>query len=1118
MAAGLFDGLFAPKKKRDSTDADAASGASPGQSTTTNDTAGADGADVSVRETANTGLFATTAGPRTFTIPAHANFIDALAAGILAHRQHHDLPDWTILLPTRRAGRALAQALRRMVSDKHVDGSDVILLPKIVPLGDAEDIGPGGALNPSILALAPPVSRIQRQCELAQLLTAKARAQGEPLDPAGGLALAETLAEIIDEACEYDALIAKAEPLFAHLPQHLQDAGVFLKIIQDVWPARLDELDRLDPGAHQAARLRALAQSWSENPPPGPVLVAGSTGSAPATADLLAAIAHLPQGALVLPGLDTGLDDAAWDKLDDQHPQATLKRLLARLKISRTDVMAWPATTGAAAGVGSGDRGPYEGAKPASKQAPEQGGTRNAHHPGEARLRLINEALRPADATADWLERLEELGADTVRKGLAGLTVMPCPDEATHARAIGLAVRHALEQDPHADVVIVTPDRALGLRIETALRRWNIEADHSAGQPFPETPAGGFLLQILAFAAAPGDAAALCALVKHRLTQLGFARPRLRDVFAKFEVALRRGRLSHKGQSVHDMADHLALAELDENGQVLAGLAQVISAALSPLQDLSDAHAPVADFARALAEVAEAFTQTNEPASGTRVWAGPDGREAAGLIRTLMEETQALGEVTLPQFVRVFAAFAGGVSVRPPVKPAGVVRILGPLEARLMSGDLVILAGLNEGVWPKGLSGDPFLSAGMRQAAGLPPRERRIGQSAHDFAQAACAPRVMLTWSQRVDGAPAVPSRWIWRLQTLCRAAGVDADVQARSGPDNVSPDNVTPDFVALAQKLDARETVLADFGGRSGNGPDPDHIPLRPKALAPHPCPPLEARPRHLSVTRIKHLIRDPYAIFARDILKLSPLDPLNEPLGPRERGIALHAAMAELPDDLVGEALGTAFAASAETALLAHGLPRQALAVERPALAKIARWLAVWSQRWSDAGWGVAAREVSGTLTVDAPGGAFTLSARADRIDIGPAGTAVLDYKTGNPPTRSQVESGLEPQVSLEGVIAAQGGFDGIKPDHIAALTYIRLGGPAGGHELMIGEGDTAQELSKTALDGLERLIAIFDDPATPYVSHKLPLKRDDRGDYDQLARRGEWSRAGDDAQGQP
>jgi ATP-dependent helicase/nuclease subunit B len=408
--------------------------------------------------------------------------------------------------------------------------------------------------------------------------------------------------------------------------------------------------------------------------------------------------------------------------------------------------------------------------------------------------------------------------------------------------------------------------------------------------------------------------------------------------------------------------------------------------------------------------------------------------------------------------------------------------ILGPLEARLQRFDLTVLGGLNEGAWPQNAGADPWFSRPMRASLGLEQPERRIGLSAHDFAILAAGPRVLLTRSLKADGAPTIASRWLQRMKQLTSGlALVDA---------------LTPpcDYAHLAARM--------------------VDVPSAPRLMRPAPTPPVAARPRRLSVTEIETWLRDPYAIYARHVLKLRPLKALDEPIGPLERGTALHKALedfiakypGELPDDAAEE-----LARTADRVFDEAGIPKAALAVWRPRFLGAAHSLiGIERERRGDV---IASHlEKKGGQVFAAPGGDFTLTGVADRIDVLQDGrAAIIDYKSGAVPTTKQVERLLAPQLPLEAAILSEGGFPDIGKRITEALIYLSLadGKKAGKYKPI----ENAEELAIEAAAKLAGRIAQFDQPDTPYHPHVIPLYADSVGDYDHLARVREWSASGGD-----
>ncbi len=990
------------------------------------------------------GLFARP-GPRWFTIAAHRPFVEDLAQGLvdtLSPQGPEALAAAIVLTPTRRGARALAEAFLT------VSGGQAVLLPQVRALGDLDEGEPPFEPGALVLELPPAVSAYRRRFELARLVAENADMFERAIDAASALELADALAAFLDslqieEAAGEDRIDGLVE---GEMARHWQISARFLKLALQAWPRRLKALGLIDINERRVRLLNLLERQWTDHPPQAPLIAAGSTGTAPATARLLAAVAASPQGAVVLPGLDLDLADAAWAQVGEQHPQGAMKRLLERSRIQRVDVCIWPAA------------------------APDGKGQ------GRWRRRLINEGLRPALATADWRDQIQKIrdeaggGQDPIAEGLAGLSVIAGRSEEDTAGVAALLLREALET-PGKTAALVTPDRDLARRVSAKLARWGVAADSSAGAPLSHCPVGVLLALVARAATDPCDPVRLLAILKHPLIRLGLG-TETRDFGLR---ALER--LGLRGPRP---ADWDALAG---RLQAKAGPeAQAVLAAARAALDLvkpEDAFAAPMDRARHLTLAVEALAQDADGQLGA-LWGGPGGEVAAQLISALIGESDGLPPATASGFALLLERLMADATVRMGGGAHPRLRILGAIEARLVRADRLILAGLEEGVWPQAAPTDPFLSRPMRTALGLPPPERRIGLSAHDFAQAACAPEVYLLHSERREGAPAVESRWLWRLKTLVQGAGLSLPGR--------------PEAVAWARALDQ---------------PGP-YAP----APRPAPRPAVTARPRELPVTGVETLTRDPYAVYARTILKLRALDRPDEPMEARARGTAIHAAFekfAQLWPDVLPPDPAERFQALYMQALRDAGAPEAALARERALAAEAGAWVAEVERDRRAAGVRILV-EQQGRMTLDAPGGPFTLTARADRIELTTDGRAhVLDFKTGRAPSEKEVRTGFSPQLSLTGAILAAGGFAEIGSAAPGDLIYLRVTGrkPAGETIVRAAAGGESADLSAHALAGLVEMIRRYDDPAQPYRSRTAPqFVKTYRSDYDHLARVYEWS----------
>ena len=980
--------------------------------------------------------------PRWFTIPAHRPFVEDLASGLYAALSPlgpEALSDAVVLTPTRRGARALVEAFLKVGSEK------ALLPPQVRALGDLDEGEPPFEPGDIALDLPPAISPWRRRFELARLVSGASDRLERSLDAAGALELADALAGFLDSVEIEEAAPLKSLDGWVDLEmaKHWEISADFLRLAVEAWPARLKELGLTDVTARRVALLRALGKRWRDSPPPGVMVAAGSTGTAPAAAALLTAIAEAPQGAVVLPGLDQDLAEDAWRKVGEQHPQGAMKRLLALAGVERGQVGLWSPPS-----PGDGD--------------------------GRWRRRIINEALRPAEATDDWLGQIAKLraegateGVDPVAKGLTGLSIVVARHEEEAAGAVALLLREALET-PGRTAALVTPDAALARRVSARLSRWGVVADSSAGAPLAGFPVG-VLTSVMAKAAVdPFDPVLLLALAKHPFARFGLEPEDLARRAARLERSGLRGPRAEGWAPVERR-----LVEAGDTGEaidLLGSLRRVIEIARKPFAD-GPAAAPAAT--RALAEAMEALAADGLTADTGKLWSGAGGEAAATLIAAVIEEGDGLPEVTPSGFSALIDGLLAGETVRTGAGSHPRLHVLGAIEARLVRADLIVLAGLEEGVWPAAAPVDPFLSRPMRKTAGLPPPERRIGLSAHDFAQAACAPEVVLLRSERRGGAPAVASRWLWRLETLARGAG--AVIEARS------------EVLDWARALD-----------------EPGAFSPAPR---PKPTPPLEARPRKLSVTGVERWIRDPYGFYARSILNLRPLERPGEPVEARARGTAIHAAFERFAlehAETLPEAAHDIFAAYLMEALEAAGMPGARLARERALAVNVAPWVVDFERR----------RREGAQLLVEQQGELevvenFTLTAKADRIEVRAWAADVLDFKTGSPPSKKQVDSGLAPQLTLTAAILRHGGFAGVGKTEANELVYVRVsGGRVPGLEIVRGGGEESPDLAERALEGLRGRIAAFDDPDQGYLSWAAPqFINQYPGDYDHLARLWEW-----------
>jgi ATP-dependent helicase/nuclease subunit B len=1019
------------------------------------------------------------ATPRLYTIPPSAPFLTTLARALLSgdlplpggeKPDPLTLPLTTIYLPTRRSARALREAFLAEC------GGKALLLPRIHALGDAdedaaiifgaEEAGEtDGALGASAIGALPQRLALMRmilawgQAPSPGATEAKIEAIRWVNSPGQASSLAADLGRLMDfvegEEIDFSSLDTLVpEDLASHWEATIQ----FLKIVTEHWPQYLANNGRVSPVVRRNLLMAQETERLAQGSP-YPVIAAGSTGTVPATARLLKTIASLPNGAVVLPGLDMFLDDESWASLPKhpEHPQAGMAELLRKLGVERGDVstIAGSAPDGAA----------------------------------RARLHLVSEALRPAETTDQW-QRYLDTDAQDDRKSFAdaltGMRLVVAPTAHDEAEAIALILKSCIEEKGKT-AALVTPDRVLARRVAARLKDFGLAIDDSAGEPIAHTVPGAFLDLVIDAADKDFAPPELMALLKHPLTRLGRQAGEIRDTARAIERGAFRD--IYIGQGLNGITQALEAAHAEPKRRRFKLTTKEHDAALGLVQDLKAAFAPLTklfagpakhsarDLADAHAAVAESLARKAQDAPAD-LWRDAAGEALTMLLTELIQEGAGLS-MQAHEYPSFYRSLLAGQVVRPRAPAHPRLFIWGPLEARLQQPDLLILGSLNEGVWPRPQEAGPWLSRPMREKLGLSSPERRIGLSAHDFAQALGASSVYLTRALKVDGVPTVPSRWLQRLEALVGASGL---------ADKIMPEQP---WVAWARQRDS----VSSF--------DP--------AKPPQPRPPVKARPRALSVTRVERWIANPYEIFARNILKLEPLQPLGAEPDTAMRGSIVHDVLHQfskahadkLPDDIYGALMKTA-----DEQFTALGGSPRVEAFWRPHFQRFARWFAATEPARRES---ITATHTEVDGMRELPSG-FRLKARADRIDVTEDGSVVIyDYKTGKPPIPKHVDDLYAPQLPLEAAIAEAGGFGDLGKKRVHALVYIQASGRQDGGEQQFAGKAAAEILAAKSLEDLERLVAHFDDPATAYEVKRRSASAFANAyrydEYEHLARVKEW-----------
>lgn len=923
-----------------------------------------------------------------------------------------------VLLPTRRAGRELRDAFLKLAQDKP------ILLPRVQPIGDvdAEEIEitlSGYGIEG--YDIPPAISALERKFLLAQLIQKKDVSLG--LDSA--LVLAGDLARLIDTVHTEDLDFSGIEKIVPHtLAEHWKKSLEFLEIITIFWPKILNERGQIDPADRRNRLLKSLARMWQENPPDTPIIAAGSTGSIPSAGELLKTIAELPRGIVILPNLDKDLDDDSWNALTDTHPQATMRNLLSRMKKTRDDVAVWDESRG------------------------------HLFPSSSIRSGLIRDLMRPAESfgTTD---------GNALSTALHGMDIIEASSPREEASVIALALREVMD-DKSKTACFVTPDRTLARRVMTALHRWGIDVDDSAGGALATTRGATFLVSLLRIIEENFSPLPLLDFLKHDYQRL----VDIKDV-EHFERFILRGARPAEG------IEGLLRRTEQKNSSTICVTA--LDKHLGDYQRLTHGTHGLDVFCQALLTAAETW------AGGEKfLWSRAESDALSKFISSIIGYANLIPPLSLSVFGRVFRELLACENYRTDDAPHRRILILGQLESRLIARDVMILGGLNEGTWPRDAGHDPWMSRPMRRNFGLPPAERSTGLAAHDFAEHMANARVIITRSLKAEGTTTVPARWIQKLRTLLKAEGIEI---------NWSEGNR---YLSLASAMDK---------------------PLSSKPLsesAPAPCPPVAYRPRALSATSIEKWMKNPYRLYAEKILKLHLLDPVDKDTLHAERGDLVHDVLMNFVKEYSGEIPDNAkdiILALAKKKLDERDHIEPHWHYWWPRFERLVDWYLDEETKWRKEAipW---IQEERGQYSLDGTNG-FVVTAKADRIDrLKTGGVAVMDYKTGALPSLYRIKNGTAPQLPIESFILKKGGYKNTLCDP-QKMIYWKLSGShaAIGEFKELKKIDMGDVLTATE-DGLTHLVKKFEDENTPYLAQAGVIRYDDDRAYAHLARMAEWS----------
>ena len=969
--------------------------------------------------------------PRVFGMSPGVDFPNSLIKGLRNRLRGHPpqaMARVDLIVNTRRMARRLRDIF---------DAGPPTLLPHIRLLSDLDTFVPGVTLPRA----TPP---LRRRLELIQLVSGLLDSDKAIAPRASLYALSDSLATLIDEMQGEGVTATEIANLdVTDQSGHWERAKQFLDIAHNY----LEQMgSQPDAEARQRQMVERIASHWKEKPPQNPVIVAGSTGSRGTTSLLMQAVAKLPQGALVLPGFDFEMPEDQWRFLDrkqppEDHPQFRFFDLMCALKLDRSDVTDWADTP----------------------------------PPSKARNALVSLSLRPAPITDTWLSE----GPDLADIDLAtqDVTLVEAATPRIEALSIAMRLRMAVEQGRTA--ALITPDRMLTRQVTSALDRWNILPDDSAGTPLQLSPPGRFLRHVGGLFVRRLDAQALLVLLKHPLTHSGAGRNQHQLNAQLLEMHIRREGLPYPDTEGllrvgTKAADKITKSE-EKNGflEWLNWVAEIFTNQVT----LQDQH--LSNWTASHLALAEQIAGGATRDEAHELWKQKAGRSAREVFDTLTTHAEHGGQMSASDYADLIGALLSAEEVRDRDAPHPHIMIWGTLEARVQGADLVIMGGLNDGTWPEAPPPDPWLNRQMRLQAGMLLPERRIGLSAHDYQQAIAAPEVWLTRSIRSDEAETVPSRWLNRLENLLNGL---PDCRGKSA------------LKSMRERGRIWTTQVAALEAFDRVDPAP----------RPSPRPPIPARPHALSVTEIKRLIRDPYAIYAKHTLRLRPIDPLVQSPDAPLRGIVVHKILELFIKSVAQDAslLTREHLSHITETVLQSEVPWPAARLMWQArVERIADWfIAQEYKRQSFAKPMLFEEAAKGIHKFDDLG--FTLRGYADRIDQTDFGDVLIyDYETGAPPSAKE-QRFFDKQLLLEAAMIEAGGFANVGPATVANAVFIGLGSTPKEVAAPLDEEPPAAVLA-----GLHELSATYLSAQQGFTARRLVQKDDAAGDYDQLARFGEW-----------
>lgn len=975
----------------------------------------------------------------------------------------------TIYVPTQRAARSLREMLSLYCPLKSC------ILPRIFAIHNVDELQESLFYHLDVPILQKRISLYDSAFILTPLVQKWYESLSEnskslfgsqnilvPNGIAESLYLSFKLENLIEEMIQRESKIEILEELSLSkdLTQWWQINHEFLKIILTQWPKILEERKALTKSQIYKILLSRQIKIWKKKPPKFPVIALGLKEPV----EFISAISSLKEGAVYFQGLDLHLDEESWQALgvsqeEDPaiatHPQYSYYNLLKALKITRSNV--------------------------------QQIDTKEKNLSREL---LLTSALRPASTTNKWI--LEK--RSKFEKGLKNLTLIEAENEREEAAAIALSMREILEVK-NKTVALVTSNRTLARRVSLELRRFGIIANESLGRPLRQSYEVIFIRLLLDCVFKSYDCVTFLSFFKHPLTKIGRSRFEVRKLIDFFEIYFLRKKNSFSHcykeidfvnfcQFIEEILPDFSVDFHSEHQQEIEDLkkfAKDVETILEPIKNFEkNKNYSLKKILEVTIKISESFALDQEK-NCSHLYQTPGGESLLQFLKDLFETKEDL-EISISNWPEIFDTLLQNRTLTP--RPYGHPRVFiwGVGEFQLQTVDRVIFSNLNEGEMPQHFENDVFLSPQMRRMLNLISPEYKLGLQAFDFQMIMGMEEVILTRSLRIDENPSVASRFLQRLEAVIGEEFYQKLILKGQR------------YIALTKSVSKIKNI--SFAKR------------------PVPTPPLEVRPKIFSVTEIETLRRDPYKIYAKKILKLYPLDPLQEDYNALMRGRLYHKILEEFAHQTheISEdekEYEKTFEEILERKIQDSNIPLEIGILWKYRLeAALEEYFSFEKNRHNY----IKHTEISSDKIEVGKSGVY-LQARADRIDIYKNCADILDIKTSENPSKSDALSLKSPQLVLEAALFLRKGFELIDNLTLKNLTYIRLLSDKCKIETLLNDADEIKKLSDSAWVKLESLFNSYKCVNKGYISHALPSSLnnfysfDDQKLYDHLARVFEW-----------